>query len=282
MNIKKPNPDRGVIALLTDFGTKGHHYVASMKGIILKINPNVNIIDVSHEIAPFSILEAGYITKNACKHFPEDTVFIIVVDPGVGGNREVICAKTKSQQYFIAPNNGILSIAFDSKEIVECVELNDNAYFNNPVSSTFHGRDIMAPVGAHLLKGTPLGKFGSSFRISTLEKYPIEYQFDMDNKKIRCIVFYIDSFGNVTTNVSLEGNRVKDSTLVLSQGNLIKIRYNGNDFSGEFRSHFASMPKGTLFFLQGSSGFLEISINQGSAASTIGCNVGDIITVFFD
>ncbi len=144
--------DKKIIGLVTDFGAKGLHYVASMKGIILKINPKVKIIDISHNIAPFSIIETSYVVKTTHKYYPEDTVFIVVVDPGVGSSREIVAIKTVNNQFFVGPDNGIFSNVFSPDDIVECVTVENQNYFFKPISKIFHGRDIMAPVGAYITK----------------------------------------------------------------------------------------------------------------------------------
>ena len=154
-----------IICLITDFGLKGQHYVASMKAIILNINPNIRIVDISHEITPYSIIEASYILKTTYRYFPQGTIFIIVVDPGVGSSREILIIKTESNQYFIGPNNGIFSRTFLGN-IIECIEIQNEEFFNKPASNTFHGRDIMAPIGAHIISGIPLNAFGPNFNIN--------------------------------------------------------------------------------------------------------------------
>ena len=130
--------DKKIIGLVTDFGAKGHHYVASMKGVILKINPKVKIIDISHNIAPFSIIETSYIVKTTHKYYPEDTVFIVVVDPGVGSSRKIVAIKTVNNQFFVGPDNGIFSNVFSPDDIVECVTVENQNYFFKPISKIFH------------------------------------------------------------------------------------------------------------------------------------------------
>ena len=152
-----------IIGLITDFGIKGAHYVASMKGIILKINPRVNIVDISHHITPYSIIEASYVANSVYSNFPIGTIFIIVVDPGVGSKREILLVETKNHYYFIGPNNGVFSNLFMKNEIKECIHIKNDKYFNKPVSKTFHGRDIMAPVSAYITQGINLNNFGNNF-----------------------------------------------------------------------------------------------------------------------
>jgi len=267
-----------VIGLITDFGVKGSHYVASMKGIILKINPNVKIIDITHNITPFSVIEASYIIKTVYENFPLGTVFIIVVDPGVGSLRDIIIIKTKSKYVFIGPNNGIFSNVFKSKDILDCIKVQNTEYFNKPTSNTFHGRDIMSPVGAYITKGMDLKNFGSSFDPKNLVIYPLEYEISPKSKKIRCAIQYIDNFGNGTTNILLENEKIKGTSISLEEGKLIKFSFNNNEYQGKYFSHFEAVPRNTILFIKGSTGFLEISINQGNAANIIGFKVGDIMS----
>ena len=267
-----------VIALLTDFGPMGQHYIASMKGVILKINPDIKIIDISHNVSSYSIIEASYLIKATYKYFPEYTVFIIVVDPGVGSSREILALKTKSNYFFVGPNNGIFFNLFGKEEIKECVLVNNDNYFIKPVSSTFHGRDIMAPVGAHIANGIPLSNFGPQFDLNNFVEYPIKFEVLEERKLINCTIQYIDSFGNITTNIPIQDNIIKDTSIELYECKTIKISTKAKEFEGKFALHFADVPKKSLLFLKGSSNFLEISINQGNAAERIGFKVGDTIT----
>ncbi len=267
-----------LIALLTDFGSKGQHYVAQMKGVILNINPNVNIIDITHEISPFSIIEAGYIIKTTYKHYPRNSVFIIVVDPGVGSEREILLIKTKSNHFFIGPNNGVLSNAL-SEEISECILIQNDKFFNKPVSKTFHGRDIMAPVGAYIVKGVSIEEFGPRFNFNNLIKIPLLYEWMESYKAIKCVIQYIDSFGTGITNIPIENSKIKETSIKLNEGDLLKLKVNEQIYECSFISHFSAVPKSTLIALIGSNKFLEISINQGNASKEIGFKVGDIIEI---
>jgi len=263
--------DNQIIGLITDFGARGQHYVASMKGIILNINPKVNIIDIAHNITPFSIIETSYIIKSTYSLYPKKTIFIIVVDPGVGSSREIIIIRTKSDYFFIGPNNGIFTNVFDSSEISKCIHIKNEQYFNSPVSKTFHGRDIMAPVGAYLSKGVNIDRFGSKFPIAQLNDFPIELK-KISDKEIRCTIQYIDEFGNIITNI-------KGNFVIFKEDAEMAIRMGEQKIRGKFVKFFEEVYVNSLLFIVGSSGFLEISKNQGNAASDLGLNVGDIMTV---
>ncbi len=270
-----------IIALITDFGTKGQHYVAVMKAVILNINPRVKIIDISHGIASYSIIEASYILKTTYKHFPKTTVFVTVVDPGVGSTRRIIALKTKSNYFFIGPDNGIFPNAFNRAELSDCISIQNEKYFNQPISSTFHGRDIMAPVGAYITKhkNFPLSDLGPKFDFNSLIKIPIIIKIDLENRSIMSLIQHIDSFGNGVTTIPMIGNKIEDSDLIIEDEFKISIIINNNKYDGIFSSHFSSVHKNSILFLVGSTGFLEVSINQGHAANILDFKLGDIITI---
>jgi len=268
-----------IIALLTDFGIKGQHYVASMKVVIIRINSNAKIIDISHSISPYSIIEASYLLKTSYQHFPEGSIFVIVVDPGVGSSREIIAVKTNSQYFFVGPNNGILPNVLDKTMISECVNIQNEEYFNKPLSHTFHGRDIMAPIGAHISNGTLLKKFGPRISFSKLNESPLIYEVYPKEKKICCVIQFIDSFGNGTTNISIVDNRIENTDIYLKESSIIKIKIKENEYEGEFTTHFSNVDVNSILCLVGSTSFLEISINQGNASEELCFKVGDIITI---
>ncbi|MFX1323674.1 MAG: S-adenosyl-l-methionine hydroxide adenosyltransferase family protein [Promethearchaeota archaeon] len=269
------------IALITDFGAKGQHYVAAMKAVILNINPNAKIIDISHSISPYSILEASYILKTTYKHFPESTVFIVVVDPGVGSSREIIALKTKTNYYFIGPNNGIFPNVFTCEEISDCIDIQNKEYFNHPVSPTFHGRDIMAPIGAYITnyKNFPLIDLGPRINFNSLIRIPIIFEIELESRTIKSSIQFIDSFGNGTTTIPIIENKIKDTTLSLENDLKIRLNFKGKYYEGIFTTNFSGVPIDSLLFIVGSTGFLEISINQGNASEKLGFKSGDFITI---
>jgi len=267
-----------IIAFLTDFGTRGHHYVASMKAVILQINSLVRFVDISHNITEFSVIEASYILKTTYKHFPKGTIFITVVDPGVGSSREILALKTKSNYIFIAPNNGITGFLKKS-EISECINIQNEDFFIKPVSPTFHGRDIMSPTAAYISKSInfSLSDLGSKFNFNNLIKLPIIYEVDLQKKSVKGSIQYVDSFGNGITAIPLIGNKIEDTDLILE--GKISIFINDNKYDGLFSPHFSGVPKDSILLLVGSTGFLEVSINLGDAAKILDFKVGDIITI---
>ncbi len=273
------NSPQKLIALLTDFGARGMHYVASMKGVILKINPLVNIIDVTHAVSPFSIIEASYIIKITYRHYPEGTIFMIVIDPGVGSNREILVLQSKSNYYFIGPNNGIFSTIADMDHVLECIEIKNDYFFNHPVSSTFHGRDIMAPVAAYISKGIKLNEFGPNFDLSDLVHYSTIFNVDEINKVIEATVLYMDDFGNIALNIPMKDNYIDGTSIHLTSGAKIDLMIGTRHHRGTCSTHFSAVPEGTLLFSPGSNNYLEISKNQGNASLELGCRVGDVVTL---
>lgn len=269
----------GIISLLTDFGEKGQHYVASMKAVILSINQQATIIDLSHSISSYSIIETQYIINSTCQYFPKGTIFVIVIDPGVGSSREILALKTVHEKYFVGPNNGIFTSIL-SNEIVKCVKVQNEKFFNHPVSKTFHGRDIMAPIGAYLSKGVSLDDFGPDFEIEKIIKELLTLEINQFQKTIKCTVQYIDNFGNITTNIPLtDDNIIYNTSLLIKEKDSITLIQMDENFYGKFNTHYGELSKDELFFMKGSTNFLEISKNQNNAAKDLNINSGDIITI---
>ncbi len=270
-----------IITLLTDFGEKGQHYVASLKGVILSINPRVTIVDISHSISSFSITETQYIIASTRHYFPESTVFVIVVDPGVGSSREIIAFKTIDNKYFIGPNNGIFS-SISFHEIAYCVNVQNDKYFRHPVSNTFHGRDIIAPIGAYLTKEISLEEMGPQFDLENIVRIPLLLRINEEKKRIKCTAQFIDNFGNITTNIKLnEDNRVENSSLIIKEQSILSFIHENETYSGLFATHYDDIPKNETFFMKGSTNLLEISKNQAHAAESYKIKSGDILEIVF-
>jgi len=203
----------------------------------------------------------------------------VVVDPGVGSSREILAIKSKSNHIFIGPNNGIFSNVLKSEKIITCVEIKNEKYFNQPISNTFHGRDIMAPVAAHITNGVSLNELGPYFDISRIKEFPVKYKIDELSRQIEASIQYIDSFGNVTTNIPIRSNFIKGTALSIVSGSKIKVKFKNHIHEGKLTTHFSTGSKNELLFLIGSSGFLEISKNQGNAAKDLSLQIGDNIEI---
>ena len=256
-----------IITLTTDFGTSDH-LVGTMKGVILNANPAARIVDISHSLVPFDILDGALTIANAYKYFPPRTIHIVIVDPGVGTERRPILVSGE-KQFFIAPDNGVLSMIY---ELESCTVRHITAehYFLNPVSRTFHGRDIFAPTAAWLSKAFQTEAFGevvTDFVHFTMPKAKSSGQ------AVKGIVLRVDAFGNLMTNLTAEDIPV-DS---LSDG-VIKLTVNGKEVL-RLGQTFASGNPGEPIAVLGSAGFLEIAVNRGSAARTLGAGRGAEVAI---
>ena len=256
-----------IITLMTDFGTSDH-YVGVMKGVMLNINPQAQIVDITHAIPPQDIYSAAFLIDSAYRYFPTGTIHVIVVDPGVGSERRAIVCQTETA-YFVCPDNGILTHILRNEEYIHAVAVENSAYFLPQVSNTFHGRDIFAPVAAHLSCGVSIGVLG------TLVTQPVQLPVpkpQVTEKAVIGHVIWIDSFGNLVTNISHE---ILGS---LEGGHDIVIHVGGVKIDRLNRS-YAESAVGEALAIVGSFNRLEISINQGNAAQTLGLKQGDAITI---
>jgi hypothetical protein len=253
-----------IITLLTDFGL-GDYYVAAMKGVILGRNPEVRIIDICHEVSQQNILSAAYVLFGAYDHFPSGTIHVVVVDPGVGSARLPIVVKA-GQYYFVGPDNGVFSFVLRKATNYQAFEITNRSLFASEISSTFHGRDIFAPIAAALSLGIPLGEIGK--HISKVQLLPEIVQVSPSSLESRII--HIDRFGNCVTGIEradLSGSKLPQ-TFVLQAGNS-QIRQQKRFYLEE-----ATEPNNP-FVIWGSAGFLEISLPLSSAAERLGLRVGD-------
>jgi S-adenosylmethionine hydrolase len=233
-----------------------------MKGVILSICPAARVVDISHEITPFEIAEAAFVLAQACQHFPAKTVHGVVVDPGVGTSRRPILVEAAGQ-YFVAPDNGVLTMIYSrGKHRVRAITADE--FFHKPVSNTFHGRDIFAPVAAHLAKDGKPARFGK-----LIQDY-LRSTFDRPVRSGKRIwtgnILKIDRFGNLISNFQIsEFAAVTERPFELLVGPRSITR---------FARTFADAPFGELVVIEGSAGYLEVAANQASAAKMIGCAVG--------
>ena len=249
------------VALLTDFGTRDH-YVGAMRGVILGINRKAVIVDVTHEIGPQDIGSAAFVLRACYREFPPATVFCCVVDPGVGSERRAIIAATNGQ-FFVGPDNGLFSFLYGNN--CEITSIENDRFFRKPVSSTFHGRDVFAPVGAHLSLGVPPNEFGPKIADPvTLSDIIPTY---LDEKTLEGAVIYIDHFGNIVTNITAE-SAGREFELDIAEQTITDIR-----------EQYAGAPANQLFAIIGSAGLIEISINGGLAAEILKVKTGAAVIV---
>jgi S-adenosylmethionine hydrolase len=255
-----------IVTLTTDFGLKDP-YAAEMKAAILSICPTAVIVDITHSIAKFNIRMGAYVLASAAPYFPKDTVHVAVVDPGVGTRRRSIAIQTK-KGFFVGPDNGLLVLAAEQQGITSVHELTNPRFMLPKVSSTFHGRDIFAPAAAHLLNGVKPAEFGPEIHQAVK---PAFAKVTRRNGMLVGEVLHVDGFGNVITNINekeVAQSRVKDAVNVELAGCKLKLKF--CKAYGEIKLH-------EPLALIGSHGFLEISVNQGSAAEKFETKPGDKI-----
>ncbi|MDE0686593.1 MAG: SAM-dependent chlorinase/fluorinase [Candidatus Poribacteria bacterium] len=266
-----------IITLTTDFGTSDT-YVGIMKGVILSINPKALIVDLTHAIPPQDIYEAAFSIYAARSYFPKGTIHIIVVDPGVGSDRQAIVSHIDNA-FFVCPDNGVLSYLLHGAENaeahpIESVAIQNAAYYLPEVSNTFHGRDIFAPVAAHLSLGVPFDDIGP--RVKTLVRLPIQVPEFTGNTLTGQIV-KIDRFGNAITNISETAIARLESTST-AETPIYEIRV-GSARLNRLNRAYAESDIGKPLAIIGSCGLLEIAINGGNAKEGLGIKWGDTVVV---
>lgn len=255
-----------VVTLLTDFGT-ADYFVAAVKGVILTINPQVALVDITHEIPPQDI-ESGAFTLLTCyRDFPDETIHVGVVDPGVGSSRRAIVVRAGAH-YFVGPDNGLFSYVYDREPSVQVFHVTATEYYRPAPSATFHGRDVFAPVAAALSKGVSPDALGPQIN-DQVRLAPLTPTKD-DSGELHGRVIHIDHFGNCITN--LTRSDLADLTNV-------KLTVNGKVIKS-FRLFFGDEAGSEqIFCIWGSAGFLELAINRGSAAAALAARCGDAVTV---
>ena len=259
---------RPIITLTTDYGI-GDHLVGAMKGVILTINPDVNIIDNTHGVIAHDILDGALSIGNAFSYYPPKTVHVVVVDPGVGTSRRPILVAA-DQHYFVAPDNGVLSAVYDRSEALHVWHVTSEHYFRQPISNTFHGRDIFAPVASWLTKSWQTSAFGEP--ITDFVRFALPKP-KANGNTIKGVVLQVDRFGNLVTNITPE-----NAPAIFAQPAKFKILA-GTGAVTKIVPTFAQGPSGEPVGIVGSSGYLEISVNRGSAARTLGAVRGGEVTV---
>lgn len=257
-----------IVTLTSDFGHRDH-YVGVMKAVVLGIVPHARLIDISHDIAPQDIMAAAWVTKNAAFMFPKGTVHLCVVDPGVGTNRRPIAIHLNGH-YFVGPDNGLFSLVAEQMPY-EAYELTNTSFWRDIRSNTFHGRDIFAPVAAHLARGVPLVEMGTRVESMTYFRWAVPVA---DKDGIQGWVVHIDHFGNLITNISKE--LIKEAYGETS----LKI-YVGSMSLREISPTFSSVPEGEPVAFIGSSGYLEIALNKGNASLMMNVPKGAAVSIIF-
>lgn len=263
---------RPIIGLFTDFGIKSI-YPGEMKAVILSINPDALIVDITHNAPRHDVSVGAFLLKSSVRYFPKGSIIVGVIDPGVGSARKPIVVKSKEKIY-VGPDNGLLVPAAESEGIEAVYEITNKEILLSSISSTFHGRDIFAPVAAHISKGVPVESVGPKLKEYVRVKIP--YPKILDDE-ILCKVMYVDEFGNVITNV----NETLIDRLRMIPGKIYKISLGtGEVINVKFSRSYSEVPKGVPLILINSLGCLELAINMGNAASEYGLSIGSEIKIF--
>jgi len=250
-----------LITFTTDFGLSDH-FVGVMKGVVAGIAPAARVIDISHDVAPYSVTEAAFIIAEAWPYFPKRTVHVVVVDPGVGSARRPILAEAGGH-FFIAPDNGVLSMVFDAAPHKVRI-ISNQRFMRRDISRTFHGRDVFAPAAAHLARGAQAAAFGKL--IHDYIRAGIARPARLGPASWRGTILKVDRFGNLITNFA-----ARDFDGLSTRA--FEMRAGAQRFH-RLALTYAETAVGDLFVIVGSSGYIEIAANQTSAASLLGCSAG--------
>ncbi len=265
----------GYITLTTDYGVRDP-YVGILRGVISSIAPTAIVIDLVHEIEPFDIAGASYILAASYREFPEGAVHVAIVDPGVGSSRRPIAIATRNY-YFVGPDNGVLIPAAERDGIELVINLDRDEYYRKPVSHTFHGRDIFAPIAAYIVRGVELEKLGTPVRVEELARSPLEFICIKDKGRVRTRVIHVDRFGNIITSCTY-AEFERDAGIAIGSRVVIRAR-SGESYRATYRETFSLVRPGEIVVYRGSLGFLEAGIYMGSLSRSTGLKRGDELTI---
>jgi len=255
-----------LISLLSDFGLKDS-YVAEMKAVMLSICPDASIVDISHEINKYDIQMGAYVLARAAPYFPEGTIHVAVVDPGVGTERRPIIVKTEHSLY-VGPDNGLLMLSAQREGVSSVYEITNPKYMLKKVSSTFHGRDVFSPAAAYLAQEIPVSNFGPEISDPFVPSFtqPIVHE-----QEVRGEVIYIDGFGNIVTNITTEHLKLMN----IRKREHLSVALKDKNITIKLCSAYGEVSANTTLAVVGSGGFLELAVNQGNASSIFGVKTGD-------
>lgn len=262
-----------VVSLTTDFGLQDH-FVGTMKGVMIDINPQVKFVDISHAVQPFDIFDGALTIAQAYSYFPTGTVHMVIVDPGVGSARRPIVVSSK-KYLFVAPDNGVLSLVYDHEPELTVRAITADHYFLQPLSHTFHGRDVFSPVAAYLSKGVDPARLGEE--VNDYVRFSAPKPKRGANRTLRGVVLKVDRFGNLITNITHEDAPGLFQTeplhfkLCVGKGEITQIR-----------AAYADGAPGEVFAILGSMGFLEIAANRGAASKLVEATKGADVTIVFE
>jgi S-adenosylmethionine hydrolase len=255
-----------LIVLLTDFGDKDH-YTGALKGAIYSANPSARIDCITNQIREFDIAEGAYTLAEAAREYPDNTIFVAIVDPGVGSHRKGIAVKTKQGKIFIGPDNGVMWPASEEAGIVEVRELSNTALMHpGEISSTFHGRDIFGPVAGHLAAGTPFELVGPKLAGMAELTSP---RATLSEERAVGDILHVDDYGNLITNIPV--GTVREMGLHL--GSCARVTVNGKEFKAQFVQTYSDVEAGAPLFLS-NRGFVELAVNLGALSEIVGATQG--------
>ncbi|MEA1964891.1 MAG: SAM-dependent chlorinase/fluorinase [Candidatus Aerophobetes bacterium] len=241
-----------IITLITDLYSD--LYVAQMKGIILSIDKEAEIVDIKHNIKSYTLIEGAFLISQVCPRFPKGSIHLAIIDPGVGTSRDSLIVETKNF-HFVGPDNGLFSLIIKKEKVKRIIKIDSSRFKEG--SLTFQGRDLFAPVAAHISLGEKARNFGRE--IENIKKLKIK----------NSSIVYIDNFGNIITNIKKR----------LPFGEKLIVHYKGREIKAKFVRTFADLKKGEFGVLQGSSGYLEIDKNRDSAAHNLRAEIGERIKI---
>ena len=266
-------PVQRLITFTTDFGTSDH-FVGTMKGVINTINPEAKIIDISNSVQPYDILDGALTIVQSYRYFPANTLHVVIVDPGVGTSRRPLLV-TAEKHLFIAPDNGVLSLVYEREERLSVRHITAEHYFLQPVSQTFHGRDVFAAVAGWLSKGVEAAKFGDE--ITDFVRFAAPKPKPINEKLMKGIVLKVDHYGNLITNLSPK----EVPHLFDPEPPPFKILIGKHEIT-KMKGAYAQGTPGEVFGILGSMGFLEIATNRGAANRAVGAEKGSEVGVLFE
>ncbi len=257
------------VTFTTDFG-EADHYIACMKGVVLQLAPAARLIDVTHLIGPHDVVHGAFVLRQVFDYFPDGAIHVAVVDPGVGTTRRLIAARYGGQ-VILAPDNGLVTLVHRDFVLAELRVIQNEALFRSRISATFHGRDILAPVAGHLARGLTLDHVGPM--IDQLELLNLEPSQRLADGSLQGQVLYVDHFGNLISNISEE-------ELIRHGGADPRMNVHVGPLRiGPLRRTYGDVSVGEIVAIIGSTGMLEVAINQGDAAESLRAEPGTVVVV---
>jgi len=259
-----------IVTLTTDFGLNDH-FVGTMKGVILGVEPNAQIVDISHSVQAFDVLDGALTISQAYNYFPTGTVHMVIVDPGVGSARRPIIVSSE-RHHFVAPDNGVLSLVYQREERLHARHITADHYNLQPVSQTFHARDIFSPVAGYLAKGVDPEKFGEE--VTDFVRFNAPKPKPVNESTLRGIVLKADRFGNLITNITPE-----DAPMLFTESAAAFKIVVGKREVTDIKASYSEGAPGEVFGILGSMGYLEIAANRASAAQLLGVGKGIDVSI---